>query len=108
MFCSKCGAQNPDNADFCFKCGNSLTPVQPINVVKAPLSTRGEIGTEKEVILHRILVVIIDYIVLVIISFVVLGASIAPGIAAAGRIYKWFLYELTFYNSSLDILRHNI
>lgn len=24
MFCGKCGAQNPDNAEFCISCGNSL------------------------------------------------------------------------------------
>jgi uncharacterized RDD family membrane protein YckC len=86
MFCSKCGTQNPDDAEFCSKCGNSLKPVQPANVVKTPISTRGEMGTEKDVVLHRILAVIIDYIVLGIISFVVLGASMAPGIATRSSV----------------------
>ncbi len=38
-------------------------------------------GTEKDVILHRILAVIIDYIVLGFLSFTVFGASTAPGLA---------------------------
>jgi TM2 domain-containing membrane protein YozV len=33
MFCSKCGAENPDGAKFCAKCGNALAaPVAPPTV----------------------------------------------------------------------------
>ncbi|WP_405076781.1 zinc-ribbon domain-containing protein, partial [Ligilactobacillus salivarius] len=24
MFCTKCGAKNPEDATFCYKCGNTL------------------------------------------------------------------------------------
>ena len=24
MFCTKCGAKNPEDAKFCFKCGNEI------------------------------------------------------------------------------------
>lgn len=82
MFCSKCGTQNPDDAEFCSKCGNSLISVQPAQVEKVLVSSMGQMGTEKDVILHRIFAVIIDYIVLWFLSFAVLGASIAPGLAA--------------------------
>jgi len=29
LFCPNCGAQNPDGATFCMKCGNKLTAAQP-------------------------------------------------------------------------------
>jgi hypothetical protein len=28
MYCTNCGAQNPDESSFCSKCGNRLTPQQ--------------------------------------------------------------------------------
>lgn len=31
MFCYKCGADNPDGANFCIKCGNSLNFTEPLN-----------------------------------------------------------------------------
>ena len=30
MYCTRCGAQNPDNSSFCSKCGNQLNPPQSI------------------------------------------------------------------------------
>jgi uncharacterized RDD family membrane protein YckC len=81
MYCNKCETQNPDDADFCTKCGNNLKPVsQPLGE-KATVSSRGVLGTEKEVILHRILAVIIDYIVMGFLSVFILVASIGTGIA---------------------------
>ncbi len=83
MYCRKCGTQNPDDADFCTKCGNSLKPAPQPLTEKSTVSSRGVLGTEKEVILHRILAVIIDYIVMGILSAVILGASIGPGLATS-------------------------
>lgn len=44
MFCTKCGAQNPDNAAFCDQCGSSLAeqlqaaaPAQPVQPVASPI-----------------------------------------------------------------------
>ena len=36
MFCTKCGAQNPDTSAFCDKCGNPLTPqsASPVDLGK--------------------------------------------------------------------------
>jgi uncharacterized RDD family membrane protein YckC len=81
MYCSKCGTQNPDDADFCTKCGNNLKPAPQPLTEKATVSSRGVLGTEKEVILHRIVAVIIDYIVMGFLSFFILGASVGPGLA---------------------------
>jgi uncharacterized membrane protein len=37
MFCSKCGAENPDGAKFCSKCGAELgTPAKPSEAVAKP------------------------------------------------------------------------
>ena len=30
MNCSKCGTQNPDDSNFCIKCGNNLKTENPI------------------------------------------------------------------------------
>jgi uncharacterized RDD family membrane protein YckC len=81
MYCNKCETQNPDDADFCSKCGNNLKLVSQPLVVKTTVSSRGVPGTEKDVILHRILAVIIDYIVMGFLSVFILIASIGPGIA---------------------------
>jgi hypothetical protein len=32
MFCTKCGSQNPDDADFCFKCGKPLIKAEEQDV----------------------------------------------------------------------------
>lgn len=79
MYCSKCGTLNPDEADFCSKCGNNLKSQAPPE--KGTVSSRGLLGTEKDVILQRIVGVIIDYIVMGLISFFILGASIGPALA---------------------------
>ena len=81
MYCSKCGTQNPEDADFCTKCSNSLKSIPQPKTEKITVTSRGVLGTEKEVILHRIVAVIIDYIVMGFLSFFILGASIAPAIA---------------------------
>jgi uncharacterized membrane protein len=37
MFCSKCGAENPEGAKFCSKCGAELgTPAKPSETVAKP------------------------------------------------------------------------
>ena len=81
MYCNKCETQNPDDADFCSKCGNNLKFVSQPLVEKATVSSRGVPGTEKDVILHRILAVIIDYVVMGFLSVFIIVASIGTGIA---------------------------
>lgn len=81
MQCNKCETQNSDGADFCTKCGNSLKLLTQSQGEKATISSRGVPGSEKDVILHRILAVIIDYIVMGFLSFFIFIASIGTGIA---------------------------
>lgn len=84
MYCNNCETQNPDNADFCSKCGNNLKPVSQTLEAKATISSRGVPGTEKDVILHRILAVIIDYIIMGFISVFIFVALIGTAIATLG------------------------
>ena len=28
MFCTKCGAKNPEDATFCYKCGNEMYTIK--------------------------------------------------------------------------------
>lgn len=39
MFCSKCGAENPEAARFCAKCGNALALAPAAPVAAPPLDT---------------------------------------------------------------------
>jgi len=43
MFCTKCGAQNSDEAIYCRKCGKQLEAEEETRVVAAPRSSRVEI-----------------------------------------------------------------
>lgn len=52
------------------------------NARPALIPSMGQLGTEKDVVLHRILAAIIDYIILGFLSLAILGTSIAPGLAA--------------------------
>ena len=93
---------NPDEAEFCSKCGNNLK----ISTVAVNVSSRGEMGTEKDVVLHRIFAVIIDYFVMGFLSFSIVGASIVPGLAAmiTDDDNKRFFHEFINYYAPLDIL----
>ena len=38
MFCTKCGAKNPEDATFCYKCGNEMTTVKDKEMTEKPKS----------------------------------------------------------------------
>ena len=38
MYCNKCGAQNPDGAVFCTKCGSNLNQVTPVSTNPPPVT----------------------------------------------------------------------
>lgn len=80
LYCSKCGTMNSEDAEYCSKCGNSLKSSQTV-----PISSRGEMGTEKYVVMHRVFAAIIDFFVLIILSFSMVVTSMIPGIAARSR-----------------------
>ena len=41
MFCSKCGAENPDGAKFCAKCGGAAAAPPPMAAEPPPVTVRG-------------------------------------------------------------------
>ena len=45
MYCSKCGTQNPDDASFCFKCGNDISK---FNISKTEKANPSNISTKDE------------------------------------------------------------
>jgi len=44
VYCSKCGAESPDDAQFCSKCG---TPLVPSNIENSKASTSNDVSSEK-------------------------------------------------------------
>ncbi|VVB85121.1 zinc-ribbon domain protein [uncultured archaeon] len=44
MYCIKCGTQNPDDASFCFKCGNNLSSIKPEVERKGITGKLGKMG----------------------------------------------------------------
>lgn len=63
MYCNKCGAENPDDSQFCAKCGNKLKNFnEPLNVEK------GSVQQKKS---NRNKIVIAGIVVLVVILFIV-------------------------------------
>ncbi len=44
MYCIKCGTQNPDDANFCIKCGNSLRVIKPEIERKGITGKLGKMG----------------------------------------------------------------
>ena len=43
MYCPSCGAQNPDGATFCMKCGTKLAGAQPGQAAQAPAAPKAPI-----------------------------------------------------------------
>ena len=43
MYCTKCGRQNPDNAQFCAFCGNQLAPIPNPTSNQAPEQTQEQV-----------------------------------------------------------------
>lgn len=47
MFCTKCGAKNPENATFCYKCGNEMYTDKTRTMVDDTTDTTDEIVAEE-------------------------------------------------------------
>ena len=47
MFCTKCGAKNPEDATFCYKCGNTLYVEKTKPIVDGTTVTTDEIVAEE-------------------------------------------------------------
>ncbi len=50
MFCTKCGAKNPDEAIYCLKCGSLLEAEEETRIAQTPKNdTRAPVDREKEI-----------------------------------------------------------
>lgn len=47
MFCTKCGAKNPEDATFCYKCGNEMYTDKTRTMVDDTTDTTDEIVAEE-------------------------------------------------------------
>ena len=89
MFCPKCGTENPDDSNFCRRCGNRLgkTLTEEFNVAAKDLISRIE-GMIREGNITRIIVKNEQGKVLLELpaTVFVVGAILAPWMAALGAI----------------------
>jgi uncharacterized RDD family membrane protein YckC len=88
MFCTQCGAQNPDEAKFCYNCGTPLpaantAPVPPIAVAEHSLPPPLKPVVEYAGFWRRFVAFVIDGLILSIPSSLIAMLFIVPTIAAA-------------------------
>jgi len=89
MFCTQCGAQNPDEAKYCYNCGAALpatgtAPVPPVATtvpLPPPLPTKPVV--EYAGFWRRFLAFVIDSLILSIPSSIIAVLFVVPTIAAA-------------------------
>jgi uncharacterized membrane protein YvbJ len=55
-FCTKCGAQNADNAQFCESCGGKLESQQPINAQQTVVNEQPIVNQQQNQIVIRLVV----------------------------------------------------
>jgi uncharacterized RDD family membrane protein YckC len=88
MFCSQCGAQNADEAKYCYRCGSPLTvsgsaPVPPVAPMSPPVITPTRPSVEYAGFWRRWMALAIDSLILSIPSAIIVVLFILPTITAA-------------------------
>ena len=75
MFCTKCGAKNPEDATFCYKCGNELE--NNVSVDNPKLSTNEKVKDKLPLLKNKKWLYSIVAVVVLLLGF---GG------------YKWYQY----------------
>ena len=88
MFCTQCGAQNPEEAKYCFRCGNPLpeastAPVPPVMTAPPPVAPPAKPAVEYAGFWRRSLALVIDQLILSVPSGLIFLLFILPTITAA-------------------------
>ncbi|HEY3295109.1 MAG TPA: RDD family protein [bacterium] len=89
MFCTQCGAQNPEDAKFCFSCGNPLpaggttVAAPPVTPTSPPLAPPAAPRVEYAGFGRRALAMVIDSLILSVPSGLIFLLFILPTITAA-------------------------
>ena len=110
MFCTKCGAKNPEDATFCYKCGNTLYVEKTKPIVDGTTVTTDEIVAEEVNPLIDFWINIINFegkmnrhnfwvavFVMALINIVIV--AVAYGTEA---MILWYFYDLFFLIATLS------
>ena len=110
MFCTKCGAKNPEDATFCYKCGNTLYVEKTKPIVDGTTVTTDEIVAEEVNPLIDFWINIINFegkmnrhnfwvavFVMALINIVIV--AVAYGTEA---MLLWYFYDLFFLIATLS------
>lgn len=91
MYCTQCGANNPDEARFCFSCGSAMyvtaaapvPPVTPVSMPPSPPAPPAAPVVEYAGFWRRWLALVIDWMILGIPCGIIFLLFILPAINAA-------------------------
>ena len=110
MFCTKCGAKNPEDAKFCFKCGNEIYVEKTKPIVDGTTVTTDEIVAEEVNPLVDFWTNIVNFegkmnrhnfwvavFVMALINIVIVSVSYGTEV-----IILWYLYDLFFLIATLS------
>lgn len=81
MFCTKCGAKNPENATFCYKCGNEMKAIKQEKEDKLPKSFHDNVKNKTSLLKNKKLLYGIVAVAVLLLGF---GG------------YKWYEKHFTF------------
>lgn len=110
MFCTKCGAKNPEDATFCYKCGNEMYVEKTKPIVDGTTVTTDEIVAEEVNPLVDFWTNIVNFegkmnrhnfwvavFVMALINIVIVSVSYGTEV-----IILWYLYDLFFLIATLS------
>lgn len=110
MFCTKCGAKNPEDATFCYKCGNEMYTDKTRTMVDDTTDTTDEIVAEEVNPLIDFWTNIVNFegkmnrhnfwvavFIMALINIVIVAISYGTE-----AIILWYLYDLFFLIATLS------
>lgn len=81
MFCTKCGAKNPEDATFCYKCGNEMATVKQEKETERPKSFNDDVQNKTSLLKNKKWLYSIIAVAVLLLGF---GG------------YKWYVKHCTF------------
>ena len=81
MFCTKCGAKNPEDATFCYKCGNEMKAIKQEKETERPKSFNDDVQNKTSLLKNKKILYGIIAIAVLLLGF---GG------------YKWYEKHFTF------------
>lgn len=81
MFCTKCGAKNPEDATFCYKCGNEMKVIKDKKMTEKPKSFHDNVQNKTSLLKNKKWLYVIIAVAVLLLGF---GG------------YKWYEKHFTF------------